>query len=401
MLNTITLRLANFRSVETGEIELRPLTILTGPNGSGKSSFAYGLVFARNVVTSQQRTLDQLFDLGSLNLGGFKETVFLKQPLRAIEVGLRFETESFSTEYSIKVGSRENVLSLIQKKPLNLDLSAKVAFPYSGGPGVSTKFSYEGISGNVFWSGFAAQFSNLTAATEEAARAASLKLSTMFAAPLAALRSVDLVPLKRGFTKYLYTAVPLQDTLSTEDEVATSLLLDREAEARVSFALEKLTNKSFAARSSPAGGFYLQTVDRTTEFICDLVNEGFGLNQLVYLLARITQPSKILCIEEPENHLHPALLGRLADTLISATEKYKSRFLITSHSEQFVLRVLNRVAKKELDPARVAVYFVSKNESGRTVATDQVLNDKGQVEGGLRTFYEPAIETLRDFLSPE
>jgi predicted ATPase len=398
------LTLKNFRSIKKQTIAIRPITILTGANGGGKSSFLYSLAVGRNVVTNPSSTLDQLFNLGDLDLGGFRETVNRKNLSNTLEIRVRVDSPGvdIETEYVVKLGRQKSTLELKISRPISLDLSVDVTFPYTLNQGTPVSFEYQQLKGTAVWNGLGSTLTYDSSVSDEETRKLASKAATFFNVPLTVLRTADLVGLKRGFSKSVYSPIPLQQQIRTEDEVATSLALDREAEARVSFALEKLVNKSFAARPTPLGGgtFYVQTVDRTSEFICDLVNEGFGINQLVYLLAKITQPaSRIICIEEPEIHLHPELLSRFADTLLLLARKNKSYFLISSHSEQFVVSFLNRVARKEATQEEIGIYYVEKDSSGDTTASEQALNEKGQLEGGLRSFYEPTIETLRDFLT--
>jgi len=148
--------------------------------------------------------------------------------------------------------------------------------------------------------------------------------------------------------------------------------------------------------------FYLQTTDRETGFVCDLVNEGFGVNQLVYLLAKILQnDSWIVCIEEPETHLHPQILDKLAEQLLVISRRYNRRFLIASHSEHFVVALLNLIAQKKATPADLGIYFVAKDERNFTRLAEQQVNEVGQIEGGLKSFYEPTIRALEEFFGSE
>ena len=68
----------NFRGIVQNEVELGKITILTGPNNSGKSSIIYGLLALKNVVLNSNQSLDSFLNLGFLNLGGFSQTVYLK-----------------------------------------------------------------------------------------------------------------------------------------------------------------------------------------------------------------------------------------------------------------------------------------------------------------------------------
>ncbi len=72
------LYLENFRAVVKDEVELGKITVLTGPNNSGKSSIIYGLLALKNVVLNSNQSLDGFLNLGFLNIGGFSQTVHLK-----------------------------------------------------------------------------------------------------------------------------------------------------------------------------------------------------------------------------------------------------------------------------------------------------------------------------------
>lgn len=90
-----------------------------------------------------------------------------------------------------------------------------------------------------------------------------------------------------------------------------------------------------------------------------IADEGYGISQLVSLLLHIDIAissskvyedyhakeyaeiakivgQKILSIEEPEIHLHPALQSKLADMFLEAYEKYNIRFIIETHSEYLI-----------------------------------------------------------------
>lgn len=49
--------------------------------------------------------------------------------------------------------------------------------------------------------------------------------------------------------------------------------------------------------------------------------------------------SNILCIEEPETNLHPALQSKLADMFIEASEEFNIQFIIETHSEYLIRRL--------------------------------------------------------------
>ena len=99
-----------------------------------------------------------------------------------------------------------------------------------------------------------------------------------------------------------------------------------------------------------------------------LADEGYGITQLVYVILQIEScilesewdldhdpvgsleseeglswskklgkcKGMLLAIEEPENHLHPALQSKLADMFLDAYENYNIRFIVETHSEYLI-----------------------------------------------------------------
>src|SRR5713226_120598 len=61
---------------------------------------------------------------------------------------------------------------------------------------------------------------------------------------------------------------------------------------------------------------YLHSVNREKGLTSELVNEGFGTNQLVFLFAKMYRAAVgSLCIEEPEIHLHPCAIARFVEVI--------------------------------------------------------------------------------------
>lgn len=85
------LRLKNFRSlVDTGDVELRPLTVLVGTNSSGKSSFLRFFPLLRQTMESSSRA--PLLWCGRLvDFGDFKSAARRHEP--SLPIGVEFESE--------------------------------------------------------------------------------------------------------------------------------------------------------------------------------------------------------------------------------------------------------------------------------------------------------------------
>lgn len=105
---------------------------------------------------------------------------------------------------------------------------------------------------------------------------------------------------------------------------------------------------------------------------------GFGVNQVLPVLVQAAARNGIICVEQPELHLHPAMQAALGDVFIeSALGERKNTFLLETHSEHLVLRILRRVrettegklpeGKTPVRPEDVAVVYVQPGTNGAEV----------------------------------
>ena len=121
--------------------------------------------------------------------------------------------------------------------------------------------------------------------------------------------------------------------------------------------------------------------------IVSLQDVGVGISQVLpVILHAFGETEKLIAIEQPEIHIHPALQAELGDVFIeSALGENKNTFLLETHSEHLILRILRRIREttendfrtwsKELKkacpngirPEDVAVLYVEPGEDGANV----------------------------------
>ena len=129
--------------------------------------------------------------------------------------------------------------------------------------------------------------------------------------PMQIARETGFVPLRRGFSKPTYNFGNYSPFLINEDEVASYLAApnQRFQQYEVSRYFENVTDRRVQVQ--PQVGMSLFTIDSIPGrggVPASIVNEGFGLNQLLYMLTVCLAPMyKIVAIEEPEIHLHPSM----------------------------------------------------------------------------------------------
>lgn len=141
-----------------------------------------------------------------------------------------------------------------------------------------------------------------------------------------------------------------------------------------------------------------------------LADEGYGITQLVSLLLQINNsiqmfvqpdietsdyvyPNKLICVEEPEVHLHPKYQSLLAEMFVEAYQKYNIRFIIETHSEYLIRKLQVMVADKDntLTSDDVSLNYVEKNENGVSHNRQiKILDDGGLSDSFGPGFYDEA-----------
>lgn len=387
------LKIQNFRSIKDAELPLGKITVLTGANNSGKSSVIYALLALKNTVNNPNQSIDNCLTLPFINLGGFQQTVYLKDELLSINIGITNKEEEFDIDYDLAIGKVKSSMSLLSKSPVEYSLQLDISFPY---PANKTIDCVKEGADVVKWNGIIPSIENNPQFTNISNETRNVILSMLN--PVVDIEHIDFIPLRRGFTKPFFSPVPLQSQIFSEDEMATLLANDRDLAGRVAHYLEKIVDRSFSVHSIPGiGSFNLQTRDKQTGFTADLVNEGLGTNQLVTILAKILQKNnKLICIDEPEIHLHPTIIDKLVSVLIEIAENEGKQFLVSTHSEHFIKSLLAKVSKKEIQSEDVKVYYLYKDKKDTKIENQEV-NDKGQIKGGLKNFYAAELDNMATF----
>lgn len=151
-----------------------------------------------------------------------------------------------------------------------------------------------------------------------------------------------------------------------------------------------------------------------------LADEGYGITQLVALVLNIDnniplEPDgdydvktgemsyipKYICVEEPENHLHPKFQSLLAEMFVEAYQKYNIHFIIETHSEYLIRKLQVMVADKEntLTSDDVSLNYVEKNEEGISHNRQIKIKEDGRLDGSFgEGFYDEAGNLSRIIL---
>jgi len=102
---------------------------------------------------------------------------------------------------------------------------------------------------------------------------------------------------------------------------------------------------------------------------------GVGISQMLpVVVGAVVAENNILAIEQPELHIHPKLQVGLGDLFIQEGASRSNCFIIETHSEHLMLRIMRRIREtfdNELPPGvagltsdQIAVYHVESKEEG-------------------------------------
>lgn len=117
---------------------------------------------------------------------------------------------------------------------------------------------------------------------------------------------------------------------------------------------------------------------------------GIGISQVLpVLVSAYASRRSLITIEQPEIHLHPALQADLADVFIeSALGENRNRFLLETHSEHLVLRIMRRMRQtregnlpegfQPVTPDDVGIIFV-KSVGNKSIKRILELNENGEL----------------------
>lgn len=141
------------------------------------------------------------------------------------------------------------------------------------------------------------------------------------------------------------------------------------------------------AASAQQGFRELVLIDQRTNTIVTHRDVGIGISQVLpVLVMAYGSREKLVAMEQPEIHLHPALQAELGDVFIeSALGERRNTLILETHSEHLILRLLRRIREtsegllpkgiRPIRPDDVCVVYVKPGGAGSTVEILGITHD--------------------------
>lgn len=147
----------------------------------------------------------------------------------------------------------------------------------------------------------------------------------------------------------------------------------------------------------------MDTRSQTYVSHCDV---GIGVRKVIPILVYAYGSSNaLIAIEQPETNLHPKLQAELGDVFIeSALSENKNNFVIETHSENLLLRIMRRMRQtfnnelpegfSPVTPEDVSVLYI-ETIGNQSVVREMPLNECGElVEAWPGGFFEDSLEEV-------
>jgi predicted ATPase len=137
---------------------------------------------------------------------------------------------------------------------------------------------------------------------------------------------------------------------------------------------------------------------------------GVGISQVLpVVVAAQDINASVVCIEQPELHIHPSVQVGLGDLFIDGALNNGLSFLIETHSEHLIMRLQRRIREtsrgelpdhqSSVEATDVNVICVGRDETGVAFATSIALDEDGKFLDRWPTGFFP--ERMREALPKE
>jgi len=410
------LQLKNFKAwKDTGEVTLKPVTMILGTNSSGKSTLIQSLLLLKQTVRSPDRTVhlnlggDEVNDL--FHFGGFDDVLYQGvEGLRQFSIGFKFKSiwsnrvnvGSFDCTYgqtstgSVTIQALDLRTSERKFRAIRRD---KGAFSI-----VVDDESQPRFKGRNFTPERSIAFSADAIADLNQDGAVVEDLSLAIRRELEGISYLG--PLRRKperdypWNKTKPGEVGIDGRSAVDALLASSLLRGEEQNYivnGVSHWLKRMkVADSLEVRQQGRSNRYELIVHRDG-VACNLRDVGIGVSQVlpVLVVSYFAPRGSTIILEEPEIHLHPLAQSILAELFVKISQERQVQFIVETHSEHLFRRMQTLIAKKEFSKDNAALYFVARDKNAAQLS-DLEIDKYGRLKNWPKGFFGDAMGETRE-----
>ena len=413
MLRRVALR--NFKGHESLDLDMRLITPLIGPTSSGKSTVLQALNLLKSTLEDGNTTMlggksaayGQFADIATGGDEGREVSIKVEGSKAVLAGGITVSTEfSYSAAFD---GSGAPGLAATVDMASGEGGGARLAHSCDGNeretvvsgawtpdespvhaqsewgltPGIVAELAKRPEAGafdSMFRTG--AYFKSL--------------LDCLWHVPFSRVATSDTLPLEYG------ASILSTDRMRAEASLISNISTDNAAQEKLSAMIEEVGQRRIATRNIPApkgqkGAITLEFSGKKSRNT--IMHEGSGLNQLIGMLTILacSPRGSVVTIEEPELHLDPASQARLMGMMTRQATEEGKQIVFTTHSDHLLYPLLAYVEKKgfPLTNDDVAIHYFDTDESGAVAGAERLaINERGQVMGGLRGFWDADMDAM-------
>jgi len=376
MINKIYFK--NYKSFkEKQELELKPITLLIGKNSSGKSAVA-------KLPTLIEGSLGGKFEdpllttNNEVELGAeFRDLVYGRD-ISSLEFILENDENRLTVE--VASGVKDSDLPIIRRWILNEEFNLK----YNG---TSNNYLNE-LNGSDFKCHFSGFNLNKTydinngSLKEEIGilKVKGITLNTNYIGPIRETPNRTYSSFGNSKTQKIGNkGENANQTLISDFLYKDSKLLNKVSE----WYRNNFDGWSIKINSLSKPDYKVELSRIKPQFDVNIRDVGQGMSQALPLVvsAFLEQKEEVLTIiEQPELHLHPAAHGDLAELFAESTKNSNNKFLIETHSQNFVLRLRRMVAEEKFNKNNISIYSVEYDSEDNTSSLKKIdVTELGEV----------------------
>jgi predicted ATPase len=371
------LNIKNFKSHKDTNINLGNLTILCGMNGVGKSTAIQSLLLLRQ--TFQKNRLEEVIELNDIlcDLGSAGDVFYQYAEENFIEFNIETEEDKYNWAFKFddtksKATFMDASISETDRDKLKTLSLFTNNFQYLSADRLGPRESYPKDDYEVT--------RNKQISLEKGQ--GELVAHFLFAHGSSMVELGTLVNSKSKFNDLL------SQTTAWEREISDNVnvkIVDNGRNYEIKYSFDVL------------GGF------PTNEFKSS--NVGFGVTYTLPIIVAIlsAKPGSLIIIENPEAHLHPSGISKLAE-LIALAAQAGVQIIIETHSDHVINSVMIQCKKfetsgKGIEKEKVKIYYFERDEGAHAANPIEVdVLPKGRLKRPPVGFFDQFSKDLKELM---